>query len=434
MKSILRRQFVRESMAGAAALAAGKTLAIRASAASPNDKITASLIGVGNMGSGHVKRLLTRSDVHIKSIVDVDQSRAERAQQTVYRERGHRPETEEDFRRMLEDKAIDAVVISTPHHWHAPMAVRAMQAGKDVYCEKPASHVFREGRLMIEAAKKYGRVFQHGTQMRSADTTREAGKVLASGILGEIKMSKAWNCQKHEHRRPAADSPAPSGVNYDLWLGPASERAFNANRFHGNWAWYREYGNGDIGNDGIHDLDMARFGLGVETHPVRVTAHGSRIQLEGEREYPDNMIVAYHYEEGKVLLYEDRGWTPYGIYGFDSGNAFYGTEGFMVFSRRGYFQTYLGKDDEKGPGMRGGRGHPEHMYNFLDCVKSRKQPVANAEVAHLSCALTHLGEITYRSGGVTRFDPEAEKFIDDPEADKLLTKEYRDPWKIPSPI
>lgn len=444
-----RRKFVTDSLTGAAALVATNTLAVRSSAASPSDKINASIVGVGGMGSGHVKRLLARDDVHLKTIVDVDQSHAERAQQTVYNARGHRPETEEDFRRMLEDKSIDAVVIATPHHWHAPIAIRAMRAGKDVYVEKPASHVFREGRLMMEAAKKYNRIFQHGTQMRSADVTKEAGKVLASGLLGEIKMSKAWNCQKHKHRQTPADTPAPAGVNYDLWLGPASERTFNLSRFHRHWSWFREYSNGDIGNDGAHDLDMARFGLGVETHPNRITAHGSRIHLEGEREYPDNMMVAYHYDEGKVMLYEDRGWTPYGIYGFDSGNAFYGTEGFMVFSRRGYFQTYIGKGagisvggageavafgDKKGPGMRGGNGHPEHMNNFLDCVKSREQPIANAEVAHLSCALSHLGEATYRTSGVTNFNPDTEQFIDNPEADKLLTKEYREPWGLPDPV
>jgi len=426
-----RRKFLSDSLGGAAALSGLTTLAIRTNAASPNDKIVASIIGVGNMGSGHVKRLLTRSDVELKTIVDIDQTAAERAQQEVYRATGSRPNTEEDFRRMLEDKSIDVVMVATPHHWHTPMAIRVMQAGKDVYCEKPAAHVFHEGRLLIQAAKKYGRIFQHGTQMRSADTTKKAGEVLASGILGEIKMSKAWNCQLHKPRQPAPDGPVPAGVNYDLWLGPAKKRDFNENRFHNNWIWYREYGNGDIGGDGIHDLDMARWGLGVKTHPVRITAHGSRIALKGEREFPDNMLVAYHYEEGKVLHYEDRGWTPYGPYGFDSGNAFYGSEGFMVFSRRGYFQTYLGKDHEKGPGMRGKTGHPDHVYDFLDSVKSRKQPIANAEVAHLSCGLVHLGEIGYRSGRILHFDPSKEKFIGDAEADKLLTKEYRDPWKIP---
>ena len=173
----------------------------------------------------------------------------------------------------------------------------------------------------------------------------------------------------------------------------------------------------------------------METHPIRITAHGSRIALEGEREFPDNMMVAYQYADDKVLLYEDRGWTPYGLHGFDSGNAFYGTEGYMIFSRLGYFQVYLGKKEEKGPGMsEGPRGHPEHMYNFLDCVRSRDQPVANAEVAHLSCGLVHLGEIAYRVGRVLHFDPEKEQFLGDAAADKLLTKVYCEPWSIPDPV
>jgi predicted dehydrogenase len=215
-----------------------------------------------------------------------------------------------------------------------------------------------------------------------------------------------------------------------MWLGPAAERPFNANRFHGNWQWYRDFGNGDIGNDGIHDIDMARFGLGVSTHPVRITAHGSRIDLVGEREYPDNMMVAYHYEEGKVLLYEDRGWSPCGIYGFDSGNAFYGTEGEMIFTRRGYFQVYLGRGRKKGPTFRGDTGMSRHIDNFFESIRTRKPTNASAEVAHLSCGLVHLGEIAYRTGRVLHFDPQSESFKDDREADSLLTKDYRQPWSV----
>jgi predicted dehydrogenase len=357
-----------------------------------------------------------------------------RAEQTVKESNLKSPALVGDFRRLLDDKAVDAVIIATPHHWHGPIAVRALQAGKDVYVEKPASHVFREGRLLIEAAKKYKRIVQHGTQMRSSEVTAKAGDVLASGLLGNVKMSKAWNVQRHNHRQPAPDAPVPAGVDYDLWLGPAPKRPFNPNRFHGNWQWYRDYGNGDIGNDGIHDIDMARWGLGVVTHPVKISAHGSRIDLAGEREYPDNMSVAYHYDEGKVLLYEDRGWTPYGLHGYDSGNAFYGTEGYMIFSRRGYFQVYLGKKEEKGPGMQGGAGHPQHLVNFLDCVRSRKEPVAHAEVAQLSCALVHLGEIAYRTERVLHFDPKSETIRDDNEANALLTKEYRRPWEMPAAL
>ena len=227
------------------------------------------------------------------------------------------------------------------------------------------------------------------------------------------------------------DAPEPPGVDYDMWLGPAPRRPFNPNRFHGNWNWYRDYGNGDIGGDGVHDLDLAHFGLSPETHPVRITAHGSSIHLEGvEREFPDNMMVAYHFREGKVLLYEDRAWTPYGSYGVDSGNAFYGTEGFMVFSRRGFFQVYLGKKEEKGPGMRGDRGHPQHLLNFLDCVRTRRQPTAPALQAHRTCALVHLGEAAYRAGKVLEFDPESETITNDSDANRFLTKEYRQPWSL----
>jgi predicted dehydrogenase len=432
MKSLPRRTFLRDSLGGAAALAAGMP---QTTSASPNDQINVASVGVGGMGTGHVDRLLNRPDVRITAICDIDQSHRERAEQTVRRKSGYTPKSVEDFRELFDDKSIDALVIATPHHWHCPIAIPAMQAGKDVYVEKPASHVFREGRLLVDAANKYNRIVQHGTQMRSSDVTKRADELLKEGVIGEIKMSKAWNCQRHNHRQPVSSTQVPAGVNYDMWLGPAAKRDFNTNRFHGNWAWYRDYGNGDIGNDGIHDLDLARWGLGVTTHPNRITSHGSRIDLVGEREYPDNMMVSYHYDEGKVLTYEDRGWSPYGNYGFDSGNAFYGTEGFMIFSRRGYFQVYLGKKEELGPGMRGGpRGHPEHLYNFLDCVRSREQPIANAEIAHLSCGLTHLGEIAYRTRRVLDFDPAKEKFINDTDADAMLTKRYREPWTVPDPV
>lgn len=429
MAQMTRRELLTTSLSIVAATASGGSLA---KAADVNAQIHVAVIGVGGMGYGHVRRLEPRSDVRIAAVCDVDKKFLSRAQETVKGTSGKAPTLVRDFHRVLDDKSIDAVIIATPHHWHCPIAIRALQARKDVYLEKPGSHIFQEGRLLVDAARKYNRILQHGTQMRSSNVTTRAGEVLASGILGTVKMSKAWNCQRHKPRQAVADAPAPSHVDYDMWLGPAPKRAFNPNRFHGNWNWYRDYGNGDIGGDGIHDIDMARWGLGVTTHPQRITAHGSRIDLKGEREFPDNMTVAYHYDQGKVLLYEDRGWTPYGPHGFDSGNAFYGTEGMMVFSRRGYFQVYMGRKREKGPGMRGDTGHPRHLFNFLDCVRSRKQTVAPAEVAHLSCGLVHLGEIAYRVGRVLNFDAASETIQDDAEANRLLTKQYRSPWGMPT--
>ena len=429
MNMMTRRELMATSLGSAAATALGASSASQVAAI--NNQIQVAVIGVRGMGGGHVSRLVKRRDVRVAAVCDVDRQVLARAQQTVKNATGKTPKAVEDFRHVLDDKAIDALVIATPHHWHCPIAIRALQAKKDVYVEKPASHVFREGRLLVEAARKNRRIVQHGTQMRSSEVTARAGEVLASGILGTVKMSKAWNCQRHSHRQPVSDGPLPSHVNYDMWLGPASKRPFNSNRFHGNWNWYRDYGNGDIGGDGIHDIDMARWGLGVSTHPERITAHGSRIDLKGEREFPDNMTVAFHYSEGKVLLYEDRGWTPYGPHGFDSGNAFYGTEGMMVFSRRGYFQVYLGRKREEGPGMRGNTGHPDHLNNFLDCVRSREEPIAPAEVAHLSCGLVHLGEVAYRVGRVLSFDSEMETIVGDDQANALLTKQYRSPWVLP---
>ena len=227
----------------------------------------------------------------------------------------------------------------------------------------------------------------------------------------------------------------PRGVDYDRWLGPARKRTFNRNRFHRTWRAFREYGNGDLGDDGIHDVDMARWGLGVAAHPVRITAHGSRIGFRGDREFPDNMVINYQYADNKVLIYEDRLWTPYGQHGFDSGNAFYGTEGYMIFSRRGYFQVYLGRDERKGPGMgqrgRVGQPLPAHLDNFISCVRSRKSTRASEYVAHLSCALVHLGEIAFRRERVLHFNPATERFTGDNKANQMLTKEYRQPWDIP---
>lgn len=429
-----RRRFLHDSARGVAAWAALGSIGIRTRAASPNEEIAVASIGFNGMGHFHLQTLVARSDVRVATLCDIDERVRGRGAETVAQAKGKTPQLVGDFRRVLDDKSIDAVVIATPHHWHIPIAIRALAAGKDVYLEKPASHVFREGPVLVEATKKFGRIVQHGSQMRTSAVTNAAGEVLRSGLLGEIKMSKAWNVQQQTPQQPVPDSEPPAGVDYEMWLGPAPRRPFNRNRFHGTWRVFRDYGNGDIGDDGAHDIDMARWGLGVTTHPVRITAHGSTIALEGDREYPDNMMVAYHYAEGKVLLYEDRQWTPYGLHGYDSGNAFYGTKGYMIFSRRGYFQTYLGPKEEKGPGSTG-KSLPgtarDHMANFLDCVRSRKEPNASAEVAHLSCALIHLGEIAYRTGRVLQFDPKTETFPGDAEANALLAKEYRDPWGIP---
>ncbi len=436
-----RRRFLSDSSRIAAA-ATGWTAASAAAsrwslASSPartsaNEKVVIGVIGVGGRGSGLMSWALDHPRVVVGSVCDVSDQRLAGAARAVAEKSGPRqtqaPARERDFRRVLDDRSLDGVIVATPHHWHGPIAVRALEAGKHVYVEKPASHVFREGRLLVEASRRSQRIVQQGTQMRSSEVTAAAAKVLSSGILGEIKMAKAWGVEPRAHHGPRPpDEPAPEWLDWDRWLGPAPERPFNPHRFT-RWNSYREYGNGEIGGDGIHDIDLARWGLGASTHPVRITAHGSRVHLRGESDYPDNMVVTYEYADGKVLLYENRNFAPYGMHGWDNGNIFYGTEGFMVFSRRGYFQTFLGGKDEQGPGLRGGAGNVEHVHNFVDCVAGSAQPNADAETAHLSCALVHFGEIAYRTGRALRFDPKTETFPGDGEANELLSKRYRAPW------
>lgn len=425
-----RRQFLHTSAAGLAS-----TAALVAASSSVNDKITVGLIGFNSMGFYHVNQITSNQGARAVALCDIDDAVLARGVSKVKEVEGHTPRTTRDFRSIIDDKSIDAVVIATPHHWHCPIAIPALLAGKDVYLEKPASHVFREGRLLVDAATKHNRIVQHGTQMRSSPVLVDAAAVLKSGILGDIKVTKAWNVQDRGFAKPLPDSSAPSSVDYDRWLGPASKLPFNANRFHRKWRLFREYGNGDFGDDGAHDLDMAVWGLGVKEHPVQITAHGSNVQPPGYREFPDNMNVSFQYADGRVLIYEDRLFTPYGLHGVDSGNAFYGTEGYMILSRRGFFRTYLGRKEEPGPKSgeagRVGAPVPSHMQNFLDSIRSRKATKADATIAHHTCGLIHLGEIAYRTRSVLQFDPQAEKISNNVKANQMLTKEYREPFGLP---
>lgn len=433
-ENISRRRFLSTSAAGAAALGALSAPAMRTLAASPNERVSLAVIGINGRGGGHVRGISQISkEAHVAFLCDIDQGVREKRLASYKENTGETPELCEDFRRALDSKDVDGVIIATPNHWHMPIALAAVEAGKDCYVEKPMSHTFQEGRLLVDAARKHGRIIQHGTQTRSSPVFGQAKEVLDKGAIGEVRMAKAWNLQRLRPIEAKPDGEAPAGVNYDRWLGPAPKRAFNPNRFHKTWHQFLDYGNGDIGDDGPHDIDNARALLGVDTHPVRITAHGSRTQLGGEREFPDTLNVSFEYADGRVLLYEERVWTPYGEFGFDNGNAFYGTKGRMIFSRRGHFQCYLGKKEEKGPSLVKITARGEsHLRDFLSSVRSRKPTRATAEEGHLTCALVHLGLAAVKLERTLHFDPKTETCKDDAEANRLLTKTYRQPWGLPS--
>jgi predicted dehydrogenase len=426
-----RRAFLIESgsLLAGAALGAGVFAGPQSARASRNaaETIQCAWIGAGGRGSYLMSRAANVEGVAITAVCDVNEQHRTRAAATLAKRDGRKIAQFDDFRDLLDVSSIDALIVATPHHWHTPIAVRALEAGKHIYVEKPASHVFSEGRRLVEAAKKANRVFQHGTQMRSSEVTAEAGKVLKSGILGEIKQSKAWGVEPRRHPAPVADGAPPEFLDYDMWLGPAPKKPFNAIRF-GRWNSFRDYGNGEIGGDGIHDIDMARWGLGVDTHPVQITAQGGTVHVTGASEFPDNMLATFQYADGRMLIYENRNFAPYKMHGWDNGNIFYGTEGYMVFSRRGYFQTYLGAKEKEGPGLRGSDGVERHVAGFFESVRKGSGSIADAEVAHLSCGLVHLGEIAYRTGRTLRFDPKQEAILGDSQAAAMLSKKYRGGW------
>lgn len=441
--STSRRSFLKTSgqvTTATAVTAAVTTLgAVHSQAAVELDKLVVGIIGCGGIMSLHVKGLVERNDsVEIAWLCDVDDAQTARMAGFVRQEfQSAAPKRTRRYEDVIRDKNVDAVVIATPHHWHAPIAIAAMQNGKHVYIEKPISHVYNEGHAVIAAAKKYGCVVQQGSQMRNSPVTLKAEKLLESGILGEIKIAKAWTAEMRSVVKPVPDATVPSGVDYDRWLGPAKKHAFNRHRFHGTWRMYQDYANGEIGDDGIHDLDMAAWGLGVKTFPQQITARGSRMMLHGHAsDYPDNMNVTYEYEDGRLLIYENYPFTAYGLHGFDNGNVFYGTEGYMIFSRRGAFSVFLGPKNKPGPTegqeIRGSRGYAEHMAEFQNAIRSGGGTRANAKTAHYSCALVHLGEIAYRTSGRVEFNPQTETFVGNDDANAMLSKEYRAPYLIPT--
>ena len=436
-----RRTFLKQTGEVAAVTAAVSTLhGVHTEAAQKNETVHLGIIGCGGIMGHHVKGIAERKeDVSIAWLCDVDPRQIAKMNQHLVGFQSTQPKQTKRYEDVLEDKTVDAVIIATPHHWHAPIALNAMAEGKDVYIEKPISHVYNEGPLLIAAANKYGRVVQQGSQMRNSPVTKKAEKLLKEGAIGEIKVARAWTAEMRQVAKPLADSPVPTGVDYDRWLGPAPKRPFNTHRFHGTWRMFADYGNGEIGDDGIHDLDMAAWGLGIDTLPKQITARGSRMMLHGHAsEYPDNLNVTYEYEDGRLLIYENYPFTSYGMHGFDNGNVFYGTEGYMVFSRRGAFTIYEGAKGKRGPTegqeIRGRRGYAEHMAEFLHGVRQRTPTKASAETAHRSCALVHLGEIAFRTQGRVNFDPQTEQFTDCDEANALLTKKYRPPYQLPDMV
>ena len=421
MGTLTRREF----MAGSLAAGVGMSMPY-SKVRGANDDICVAVAGINGRGGGLINEFRDIEGVRVVALCDVDANVLNRRVKD-FKDRKEKVAGYGDYRKMLEDKSIDVVAIATPDHWHVPLAAWSVVAGKDVYVEKPLSHTISEGRLLVNLARKHKRMVQHGTQARSDKGLAEAVEYMQSGELGKIRMAKAINSQFRGPIGRVADSEAPAGVDYDMWLGPAPKRPFNQNRYHYKWHWCWDYGTGDTGNDGVHQIDIARWGLGVEL-PKAVTCSGGQLFYDDDHQTPDTQVATFEYED-VYLMYEMRLWTPYPHEGHDNGNVFYGDKGTVSIGRRGWRVTL--KNGKEGPG--GDRDGQSHPANLIKAVRSRKTEDLNAAVdqGHYSAALCHLANISMRVGRRLRFDTKNEKFIGDDQANTYLTKEYRKGFELP---
>jgi predicted dehydrogenase len=429
------------AVAGAAGVLARSSAAPAAGAASAPGgggagEIAVAVVGCGGMGRSHLSLLSRREGVRIAWVCDVDADRLAAAARIPEEAGRSAPRATADFREVLADEEVRAVWIATPDHWHAPAAILAADAGRHVYVEKPCSHNVREGRLMVEAARRNGVVMQVGTQSRSTPHVRRAIEKLRSGAIGDVLVAKAWNSQRRGSigRREPAEPPA--ALDYDRWVGPAAWHPYRPNLLHGTWRFWRGFGTGDIGNDGVHEIDIARWGLGVDGHPERVAGLGGKFFFDDDQEFPDTQYCLYEWPAPggigtRQLVFEQRDWSPYVQEGHENGNAFYGTKGLLVLGKNRGWQLF-GERNRLVEEDRGATDVAAHHDDFLTRVAEGGRPAADIEEGHRSATLAHLGTIACRVGRTLRFDPAAERIREDAEANEMLGRTYRDGhWAVP---
>jgi predicted dehydrogenase len=453
-----RRSFIRLAATGAVVMSeVPRTWAITNRWQAANDRVRVGIAGIHGMGQSHIKEFAGLRNVEVAALCDVDESLFDPVIKKSLTDQGKpKPKIYTDIRKLLEDKDLDAVSIVTPNHWHALAGIWSMQAGKHVTIEKPVCHNFFEGQKLVEASERYKVIVQHGMEQRSNPCAITAVEFLRKGGIGEIYMAKALCYKWRDTIGHFEDEPVPPGVHYNLWLGPAPLRPFNKNRFHYNWHWNWDYGNGDIGNQGVHEMDVARWGLGV-TLPTHITAVGGHVMFRDDQQTPNMLMAVFEFDnpEGggdkkKILQFEVRGWitpreagigevrsnkTPGGYMVSDEntvGNVFYGSKGYMA-KDVDRWKVYYGRKGEPGPG---GEGLGNHYENFITAIRNNDPSAAHGNIieGRYTAALVHLANISYRLHRSLKFDPKQERFIGDEEANRLLRRDYRPPFVVPEKV
>lgn len=431
---ITRRSFVAKTAFAAGALAAVGPFVRSARAAEPgaSDKIRVGIIGCGKQGARDLDFFLKNPEVECPVICDLDDAHIAAGVKVCENNTRKAPETTKDFRRVLDRKDVDAVIIATPDHWHALPCVLACQAGKDVYVEKPLAKTIDEGRAIATAARKYCRIVQMGSQWRSCNHIVEAADFVKSGKLGKVSMVRAWAWLDWQPTmgRPADEKP-PEGMDYDMWLGPAPRRPFNKNRFHYNFRWFWDYAGGLMTDWGVHLINMALMGMGTAA-PRTVCSSGGIYVQDDMRETPDSQMALYEFPDF-MLVWEHKSGMGVGLNGRSWGVSWSGTEGTIFLNDLGY-EVVTEKRMANLDNVRvrpSGSPQAQHVRNFLDCVKSRRRPVLDADAGHFVSTVAHLGNIAYRTGQKIVWDGDREKVTSHKSADKLVGVKYRRPWDLP---
>src|SRR5277367_5038706 len=469
---IERRDFLKTT--GKAITVGAATLALGGKILGANERVRLAICGVRGRGNDHIHGFSRVPGTEIVAICDIDENVSSQLIAEIEKMGLPKPKSYVDIRKLLEDKDIDAISIATPNHWHSLMAIWACQAGKDVYVEKPCSHNTFEGRQLVRAVKKYNRICQHGSQSRSNPGMLEAIHHLSDGTIGDVYMARALSYKWRPSIGKAPQEPVPAGVHYDLWPGPAPLKPFTKNRFHYNWHCIWDTGNGEIGNQAIHEIDIARWGLGVG-FPVSVSAMGGHFMFEDDQETPNTLNATFYFGgadgKRKMMEVEVRPWItnheaeigtgafgasgvpPAGLTAAPAkkpasqqsglgpkdaktntvGNLFYGSNGYLAIDGYDAYKTWLTDEVEPGPH---GKGSGDHYANFIDCVRSRRAQDIHSpiEEAHISTTLVHLANASYRLGRTLRFDAATEQVIDDDEANRLLRGSYRAPYVVAEEI
>jgi predicted dehydrogenase len=415
--SMDRRHFLGAAASTGLALAAAR-------AADANNKVVVAIMGTGGRGTEHARTFEQQPGVEVAYVCDVDQKRAGKAGDEVTKVKGRSPKVVTDFRRILDDKSVDALVIATCNHWHAPAAILACAAGKHVYVEKPCSHNPREGELMVAAARKHDRRVQMGNQRRSGAKVMEAIEEIRRGTIGRAYFAQAWYTNDRPSIGNGTPAPVPDGLDYDLWQGPAPRRPFRSNYLHYNWHWFWHWGNGELGNNGVHMIDLCRWGLGVD-YPIHVSSSGGRYRFADDQETPDTHVVSYDFGD-KTITWEGLSCNHMP----DNRVAdvvFHGEKGSLAIHGGGYTVH-----DPKGKQVRKVAGPGDdvpHIANFLDAVRNGGRLNSEIEEGHKSTLLCHLGNIAHRTGRALRCDPKNGHIIGDQPAMALWSREYEKGWE-----